>query len=380
MAVFRREDASCTSLLPAVWPLRMRVNRSAMGSVMLMRRPSPARLGETGNLTTTGDLADLHPREAELAVHAARAAGDGATVALARRTRITRLRLQLRLRRHALLGRALGAADQLLELGALHRVLFHDPGATLLALDHARLRHRLFGFLLLPEREVECLEQRSAVTVISCRRRDGDVHAPDLIDLVVLDFGENDLLLHAQGVVALAVEGARRHAAEVADAWHRDVDEAVEELVHASPAQRHLGAYGQPGPDLERRDRLARLGDQRLLPGDLGEIGERRIHHLLVGDRLAHAHVYRDLADARYLHDVVDLQIRAQAGNDLLAVVLLEPGRARALVSHAVRRRLRLLAGLRIRLLLGVLARLLLLAGVFAGFFACNRFRHRASL
>src|SRR5256886_15023428 len=128
-----------------------RVRRSAMGSVMLMRRPSPARLGETGNLTTAGDLADLHPREAELAVHAARATGDGATVALPRGTGIARLRLQLRLRRHALLGRALGAADQLLELGPLHRVFFHDPGATLLALDHARLRHRLFGFLLLPE-------------------------------------------------------------------------------------------------------------------------------------------------------------------------------------------------------------------------------------
>src|ERR1700730_3984016 len=145
MAVFRREDASCTSLLPAVWPLRMRVNRSEMGSVLVMRRPSPARLGEAGNLTAAGDLAELHPREAELAVHAARAAGDGATVALPRCTRVPRLRLQLRLRSHALLGRALGAADQLLELRALHRVLFHDPGATLLALDHAGLRHRLYG-------------------------------------------------------------------------------------------------------------------------------------------------------------------------------------------------------------------------------------------
>src|ERR1700686_4213108 len=102
MAVFRREDASCTSLLPAVWPLRMRVNRSAMGSVMLMRRPSPARLGETGIAPAAGDLGDLHPREAELAVPAARAAGIAATVALPRRTRIPRLRLQLLVRSHAL--------------------------------------------------------------------------------------------------------------------------------------------------------------------------------------------------------------------------------------------------------------------------------------
>src|SRR5438105_14661120 len=99
----------------------MRVNRSAMGSVMLMRHPSPARLAETGNLTTTGDLADLHPREAELAVHAARAAGDGATVALPRATGIARLRLQLRLCGHELLGRTLGAADRLPALAALGR-------------------------------------------------------------------------------------------------------------------------------------------------------------------------------------------------------------------------------------------------------------------
>src|SRR2546429_4180832 len=124
MAVFRREDASCTSLLPAVWPLRMRVNRSAMGSVMLMRRPSPARLGETGNLTTTGDLADLHPREAELAVHAARAAGDGATVALPRGAGIARLRLQLPRCGTPLLGRPLGRAAHPLDLGPLRSDLF----------------------------------------------------------------------------------------------------------------------------------------------------------------------------------------------------------------------------------------------------------------
>src|SRR5579864_5155210 len=143
MAVFRREEASCTSLLPAVWPLRMRVRRSAIGSVMLMRRPSPARLGQARDLAAACDLADLHARQPELAVHPARAPGDGAAVAVPRGTGIARLRLQRGLRGHTLLGRALGTADQLPELRAPGRVLFHDPGATLLALDHARLRHRL---------------------------------------------------------------------------------------------------------------------------------------------------------------------------------------------------------------------------------------------
>src|SRR6516162_7479589 len=133
MAALRREEASCTSLLPAVWPLRMRVSRSAIGSVMLMRRPSPARLGEARDLAAAGDLADLHAREAELAVHPARAPGDGAAVPLPRGARIARLRLQRRLRGSPLLGRAPRASDQLLELRALCCVLFHDPGATLLA-------------------------------------------------------------------------------------------------------------------------------------------------------------------------------------------------------------------------------------------------------
>src|SRR5580658_237173 len=145
MAVFRREDASCTSALPAVWPLRMRVRRSAIGSVMLMRYASPARLDEPRNLTAVGDFADLHPRQTKLAVHAARAPGDGATVALPARTRVARHRLQLRLRSQTLFGRTLGASDQLLELRALHRVLFHDSGATFLALDHAGLRHKVYG-------------------------------------------------------------------------------------------------------------------------------------------------------------------------------------------------------------------------------------------
>src|SRR5690242_13275165 len=121
MAVFRREEASCTSLLPAVWPLRMRVRRSAIGSVMLMQRPSPARLGQAGDLAAGGELADLDPRQPELAVHAARAPGDGAALALPRGAGIAGLRLQRHLCGHPLLGRALGAADQLLELRALGR-------------------------------------------------------------------------------------------------------------------------------------------------------------------------------------------------------------------------------------------------------------------
>src|SRR5437870_9500591 len=105
----------------------MRVRRSAMGSVMLMRRPSPARLDQARDLPAARDFADLHPREAELAVHAARAPGDGAPVAQPCGAGIARLCLQRRDRRRARLGRAPGTADQLLELGALAAYFFTIP-------------------------------------------------------------------------------------------------------------------------------------------------------------------------------------------------------------------------------------------------------------
>jgi hypothetical protein len=50
------------------------------------------------------------------------------------------------------------------------------------------------------------------------------------------------------------------HAAEVADAGHRDRDQAVEEVVHPVAAQGHLGAQRHALADAEARDRLLGLG------------------------------------------------------------------------------------------------------------------------
>src|SRR5262245_63418839 len=96
------------SALRAVCPLRMRVRRSAMGSVMLMPRSSPARLGHARDLAAVHDLADLHARQPELAVHATGTTRDRATLAPARSTRVARLLLQLRLRGVFLLRGAAG--------------------------------------------------------------------------------------------------------------------------------------------------------------------------------------------------------------------------------------------------------------------------------
>src|SRR4026208_1422876 len=63
------------------------------------------------------------------------------------------------------------------------------------------------------EREAERREQRARLVVGSRRGGDGDVHSPQGVDLVVLDLGENDLLLEAEAVVAAAGGRAVGHAA-----------------------------------------------------------------------------------------------------------------------------------------------------------------------
>src|SRR5712691_8880043 len=58
----------------------------------------------------------------------------------------------------------------------------------------------------LPEREIECFEQLARLLVGARGGADGDVHAPDLGRLVVVDLREDDVLLDAERVVATAVE------------------------------------------------------------------------------------------------------------------------------------------------------------------------------
>ena len=135
------------------------------------------------------------------------------------------------------------------------------------------------------------------------------------------------MLLDAHGVVATAIEALRVQAAEVANARQRDVDQAVEELVHALLAQRHLGADRHAFAHLEGGDRLARAGDDGLLAGDQRQIlgGDRRLLGIARG--LADAHVQHDLLDARNLHLVVVLELLLQRLLDGLVVDLLQARR-----------------------------------------------------
>src|SRR4029450_6459179 len=106
------------------------------------------------------------------------------------------------------------------------------------------------------EREAECAQPRTALVVASCSGHDRDVHAPDRVDLVVIDLRKDQLLGDTERVVAAPVERARVHAAEVTDPRDREAHEAVVELPHPIAAQRDLGADRVPLTELEARGGL----------------------------------------------------------------------------------------------------------------------------
>src|SRR4051812_25379255 len=72
MSRLRRLAGTSTVSCAAMIPLRMRVRKSATGSVIDMR--SPARLRHAGDVAVVRELAQAHPAQAELAVDRPRAA------------------------------------------------------------------------------------------------------------------------------------------------------------------------------------------------------------------------------------------------------------------------------------------------------------------
>src|SRR5437868_1622055 len=135
MALFTLDAGTSTVTFSVACALRMRVNMSAMGSLMLICALLPARLDHAGDLAAHRDLADLVAREAELAERAARAARHRAAVAQPHGRGVARQRLELGAR---LVLRVVGGF-RVLEHGeqlfALLRELLHGGAALRLAVD-----------------------------------------------------------------------------------------------------------------------------------------------------------------------------------------------------------------------------------------------------
>src|SRR5947209_3121460 len=111
------EAGTLTVAFDTICALRMRVSRSAMGSLMLMESllALPAGLDHAGDVAGEGELADLVAGQAELAERPARAARDPAAVALAGRVRVAGQLLERQARGCAFLVALLGIVCDRLE-------------------------------------------------------------------------------------------------------------------------------------------------------------------------------------------------------------------------------------------------------------------------
>src|SRR5437868_14337660 len=100
------EAGTLTVALATICALRMRVSRSAMGSLMPMESllALPAGLDHAGDVAAEGELPDLVAGQAELAERAARATGHAAAVALAVEARVAGQLPEPQARRGASLG------------------------------------------------------------------------------------------------------------------------------------------------------------------------------------------------------------------------------------------------------------------------------------
>ena len=134
-----------------------------------------------------------------------------------------------------------------------------------------------------------------------------------LIDLVVVDLGEDDVLLEAERVVAAAVEALRTDAAEVAcTRGSAMVTSRSRNSYMRSPRSVTLAPIGM----FSRILKVAIDLRARVMTGFWPAISVRSlaaaVDLLAVVDRLADAHVEDDLFEPRHLHRVLVAELLDQ--------------------------------------------------------------------
>ena len=100
-----------------------------------------------------------------------------------------------------------------------------------------------FSYLLLTcERHAEHLQELFTFFVRLSGRGKYDLHTSDLINFIVIDFWENQLFGQAEAVVAATIEAFARNTMKVSNARQCDVEQTVNEFIHAVTAKGYFNA------------------------------------------------------------------------------------------------------------------------------------------
>src|SRR5690606_14992169 len=119
------------------------------------------------------------------------------------------------------------------------------------------------------EREFESTQQCATFIIRPSSGGQSNVQTAQSIDLVVVDFREDDLLFNAHAVVTTTIEGLGIQAAEVANPRQGDRQQTIQELVHTLTAQGHFDADRPTFTDFKASDGFPSVSHNDFLTGDL---------------------------------------------------------------------------------------------------------------
>jgi hypothetical protein len=94
------------------------------------------------------------------------------------------------------------------------------------------------------KREEERAYQRPCLLVVTRGGYNRDIHAAHFFNLIEIDLRKDQLLTHANCVIATAIKGLRRNTAKVAHAGQGQRNQPVQKLVHTISPQCHHATDG----------------------------------------------------------------------------------------------------------------------------------------
>ena len=180
--------------------------------------------------------------------------------------------------------------------------------------------------LRISEGHTEKSEELASLFVGMGGSGDDNVQAANFINFIVVDFGENELFLDAEGVIASAVEGIAIDASEVADARESDIHELIEEIIHTGTAQGDFATDSHTLTEFPSGEGFTSASDDGFLPCDGGEVGNGRFEDFGITDGVAASHIENDFIELGNLHDVFVVEFGHHSGNDFGFIFIKESG------------------------------------------------------
>src|SRR5882762_6293640 len=86
---------------------------------------------------------------------------------------------------------------------------------------------------LCPKGHSQSFQKRASLFIVARARNNRDVHAAQFVDFVKVDLRKNQLLAHADGVIAAAIKSLWRNTTKVANPRQSNRYQPIEKLIHA---------------------------------------------------------------------------------------------------------------------------------------------------